>query len=78
MHCSYTNQPGIEIRPYDFGGLRGIYSINPDLPNFSATYKPIIDKLFAVGYKENVDLFGAPYDFRLAADGLDQVRHALK
>lgn len=63
----------MQIRPYDFGGLGGIYSINPDLPNFSATYKPILDKLMAVGYKANEDLFGAPYDFRLAADGLEMV-----
>lgn len=71
---SYSNQPGVEIRPYDFGGLGGIYSIDPDLPNWSATYKPIIDKLKENGYKEGEDLFGAPYDFRLAGDGLASVR----
>lgn len=71
----YHNQPGIEIRPYDFGGLGGIYSIDPALPAFTATYKPIIDKLLDAGYKENQDLFGAPYDFRLAGDGLEQSGH---
>ena len=50
--CSYHNQPGIEIRPYDFGGLGGIYSIDPDLPNWSSTYKPIIDKLQMLGTKK--------------------------
>ena len=71
--CSYHNQEGIQIRPYDFGGLGGIYSIDPDLPGFTATYKPIIDKLKDAGYTENQDLFGAPYDFRLAGDGLEAV-----
>ena len=75
--CRYHNQPGIEIRPYDFGGLGGIYSIDPALPAFTATYKPIIDKLLDAGYKENQDLFGAPYDFRLAGDGLEQVSKCL-
>lgn len=72
---SYHNKEGIQIRPYDFGGLGGIYSIDPDLPGFTATYKPIIDKLTDAGYKENEDLFGAPYDFRLAGDGLEQTGH---
>lgn len=71
--CSYHNQEGIQIRPYDFGGLGGIYSIDPDLPGFTATYKPIIEKLKDAGYTENQDLFGAPYDFRLAGDGLESV-----
>ena len=56
--------------------MGGIYSIDPDLPNWSATYKPIIDKLKDAGYKENEDLFGAPYDFRLAGDGLASVSAA--
>ena len=53
--------------------MGGIYSIDPDLPGFTATYKPIIDKLTDAGYTENLDLFGAPYDFRLAGDGLESV-----
>ena len=73
LACSYRNQEGIQIRPYDFGGLGGIYSIDPDLPSFTATYKPIIDKLTDAGYTEDQDLFGAPYDFRLAGDGLASV-----
>ncbi|KAL3143630.1 hypothetical protein ABBQ38_002426 [Trebouxia sp. C0009 RCD-2024] len=72
---SYNNQEGIEIRPYDFGGLGGIYSIDPDLPGFTATYRPIIEKLKDAGYTENQDLFGAPYDFRLAGDGLESSGH---
>ncbi len=82
QQCSFcnaaiTNQEGIQIRSFDFGGLGGIYSIDPDLPGFTATYKPIIDKLTEAGYKENEDLFGAPYDFRLAGDGLAQASTAI-
>jgi hypothetical protein len=32
-----------------------------------------VQALADIGYREGQDLFGAPYDFRLAADGLDQV-----
>lgn len=71
--CSYHNQEGIQIRPFDFGGLGGIYSIDPALPSFTSTYKPIIEKLQDAGYTANQDLFGAPYDFRLAGDGLESV-----
>jgi lysophospholipase-3 len=43
------------------------------LPSATGTYKVILDKLVSAGYKPGQDLFGAPYDFRLAADGLMQV-----
>ena len=76
LWCSYANASGVEIRPYDFGGVGGIYSIDPDLPTATSTYKVIVDRLTEAGYKERQDLFGAPYDFRLAADGLTQVRLA--
>ena len=39
----------------------------------SGTYDTLIDGLKKAGYEEGTDLFGAPYDFRLAADGLEQV-----
>lgn len=39
----------------------------------SGYFADLIDALKAKGYRESEDLFGAPYDFRLAADGLAQV-----
>ena len=43
------------------------------LPVASGTFLDLINALADDGYREGVDLFGAPYDFRLAADGLRQV-----
>ena len=39
----------------------------------TSVYQELIDALVAVGYEVRKDLFGAPYDWRLAADGLEQV-----
>lgn len=58
----------------DWGGLGGIESLDPSLPQLTPVYSSLTEGLKKVGYKERVDLFGAPYDFRLAADGLEQVR----
>ena len=40
----------------------------------TSVYQELINALVAVGYEVRKDLFGAPYDWRLAADGLEQVR----
>ena len=62
----------MEIRPYDYGGLEGVYDIDPGV-SVTGIYSTLIDHLKAAGYIERKDLFGSPYDFRLAADGLTQV-----
>ncbi len=49
-------------------------SLDPSLPQITPVYKSLTEGLKKAGYKERVDLFGAPYDFRLAADGLEQVQ----
>ncbi|CAL8461900.1 g1431 [Coccomyxa elongata] len=69
----YSNQTGVEIRPMDWGGLGGVESLDPSLPQITPVYKSLTEGLKKAGYAERVDLFGAPYDFRLAADGLEQV-----
>lgn len=68
----YHNQSGVEIRAYQFGNLTGISALDPGLPSVSGTYDKLIAGLKKAGYQEGKDLFGAPYDFRLAADGLEQ------
>ena len=75
LPCRYKNASGVEIRPYDFGGLGGVYDIDPGV-SLTGIYSTLIDHLKSAGYSERQDLFGAPYDFRLAADGLSQVRHS--
>ena len=76
--CRYYNQTGVEIRAYQFGNLTGVASLDPALPSVSGTYEKLIDGLEAAGYAAGQDLFGAPYDFRLAADGLEQVHFSQK
>lgn len=73
MAGRYENQTGVEIRPYKFGGLAGVAALDPALPRYTGTFEPLIKALSEAGYAEGQDLFGAPYDFRLAADGLEQV-----
>ncbi|EIE25135.1 Lecithin:cholesterol acyltransferase [Coccomyxa subellipsoidea C-169] len=73
MELRYRNQTGVEIRPVDWGGLGGVESLDPSLPQITPVYKSLTEGLKKAGYKERVDLFGAPYDFRLAADGLEQI-----
>jgi hypothetical protein len=61
----------------DWGGLGGLETLDPSLPQLTPIYQSLTDGLKKVGYEERVDLFGAPYDFRLAADGLEQVCSSL-
>ena len=72
-HCRYSNQAGVEIRARDFGGLGGIDTLVPGLPSLMPMYRGLTRALKHEGYQERRDLFGAPYDFRMAADGLEQV-----
>lgn len=51
----------------------GFMDIGPASPD--GITQPL-QALADIGYREGVDLFGAPYDFRLAADGLEQVGRA--
>lgn len=70
LRCSYHNQEGVRIRPHDFGGLTGVAALDPSTPELTATYLPLINALKEAGYCERETLWGAPYDWRLAADGL--------
>jgi hypothetical protein len=58
------------VRAHDFGGLDGISALDPSEPRLTATYLPLILALKAAGYEERETLWGAPYDWRLAGDGL--------
>ena len=71
----YHNQTGVEIRPYDWGGLEGVAALDPDAPSYSGTYSELLKGLQAKGYTAKKDLFGAPFDFRLNAEALQQVSH---
>ncbi|CAL5222795.1 g5211 [Coccomyxa viridis] len=68
----YRNHDGIEIRAVDFGGLEGIDALHPGLPRLTPMFSKLTQAFKDEGYQERRHLFGAPYDFRLAPDGLEQ------
>lgn len=69
----YQNATGVHVLPVDFGGLDGVSSVDPLLPLITHNFDALISAFVAKGYKPGHDLVGAPYDFRLAPDGLLQV-----
>ncbi len=75
LTCRYRNHDGIEIRAVDFGGLEGIDALHPGLPRLTPMFSKLTQAFKDEGYQERRHLFGAPYDFRLAPDGLEQVRN---
>ncbi|KAJ0967700.1 hypothetical protein J5N97_024617 [Dioscorea zingiberensis] len=67
----YTNAPGVETRVPFFGSTHGFHYKDPDRLNQSIYMANLVKHLDQMGYKEGINLFGAPYDFRygLAGDG---------
>lgn len=61
------NSPGVQIRPINFGSTEAIEFLTKVMH-----FKPLgyfnlmVNKLVSVGYERNVNVRGAPYDFRLS------------
>lgn len=72
---TYMNTPGVEVRPADFGGLKGVEYLDYKfgIPiSLTGVYAKMIKSMLAVGYKKDVNLRGAPYDWRLPAHVLKE------
>lgn len=69
---TYSNMPGVTLKPREFGGLSGVDKLDHFDDPFDLTgyYLPIIKVLKAGGYTAGKTLFGAPYDWRLPVDVL--------
>jgi hypothetical protein len=69
----YSNIPGVQSRPADFGGLRGIdyldYMSGKPV-TLTGYYATVISNLESAGYVGGVDLYGAPYDWRVPSSAL--------
>jgi len=68
---NYTNTGGVNIRPTDFGGIKGVSYLDYKLGipiSLTSVYSNIVASLQEVGYTVGQDLRGAPYDWRLPAD----------
>lgn len=57
---------GVTVRTTDFGGMSGVNDLNILIE----TYGPLIRKFEDVGYTRNLNIIGAPYDFRFATSDL--------
>eukprot|EP01104_Vermistella_antarctica_P005171 TRINITY_DN15601_c0_g1_i1.p1 TRINITY_DN15601_c0_g1~~TRINITY_DN15601_c0_g1_i1.p1 ORF type:complete len:526 (+),score=135.36 TRINITY_DN15601_c0_g1_i1:61-1578(+) len=70
---TYANTEGVELRPLDFGGVKGVAYLDYLLGKgvaLESVYGPLIDTLQAVGYKAGTNLVGVPYDWRFPTQAL--------
>lgn len=72
---NYTNREGVNIRPTDFGGVKGVAYLDYKfgIPiSLTSYYSSIIKSLEEIGYVAGQNLHGAPYDWRLPATFLEK------
>ncbi|GFQ96262.1 phospholipase A2 group XV [Trichonephila clavata] len=75
-----TNSPGVDVRVPGFGDTSSMEWLDPQkvaIPYiqrmiYGNYYDDIVNDLVSVGYKRNVDLRGAPYDFRKAPNEMEE------
>ncbi|GFQ97858.1 phospholipase A2 group XV [Trichonephila clavata] len=82
-----SNMPGVDIRVPGFGDTETVEKIDPNIImtprlkhilNFKYYYQDIVDSLVSVGYVRNVNVRGAPYDFRKAPNEMQDYYKKLK
>lgn len=67
----YTKQPqGVEVRVPDFGSVKSVNHLDLRQPQATEYFAKIIKRYEQLGYQAKVNLFAAPYDFRLAPQEL--------
>lgn len=68
---TYSDAPGVTLDTnVDFGGVDGVASLDPTLATETGYFKTMIEYFEGEGYTAGQDLHGAPYDWRMAPDGL--------
>jgi hypothetical protein len=69
----YLDQEGISIEPPSFGSVDALAYLDPSIKIPQIGYfEELINYLQGKGYSENQNLFAAPFDWRLASDGLSE------
>ena len=64
-----SNIPGVETRIPGFGNETStVEYIDKSMRGFSVYFALVVSKLVAQGYERGVNIHGAPYDFRRAAN----------
>ncbi|XP_023333809.1 group XV phospholipase A2 [Eurytemora carolleeae] len=66
-----SNNDGVEIRIPNFGNTSSVEHLDPSMQYFTGYFANIADHLVQAGYTRGVNLHGAPYDFRKAANELE-------
>lgn len=65
------SQPGLDVHAHDFGGTSGLENIiEIGFLKVMDSFEPMVDFLVSKGYIVGKNLFGAPYDWRIALPGL--------
>ncbi|CAN6587235.1 unnamed protein product [Malus baccata var. baccata] len=67
----YHNAPGVQTRVPHFGSTESLLYLDPRLKHITGYMAPLVESLEKIGYVNDENLFGAPYDFRygLAPEG---------
>jgi len=64
---TYYNNPGVQTRPIDWGGVSGIDYLDYELGigvSLTSYFAPVIEDLKALGYVVGKNVRGAPFDWR--------------
>lgn len=72
---SVTSEPGLTVDVKDFGGDQGISYVDKNGifgHHFIESFAPMLEYFKKRGYTIKKDIFGAPYDWRLAMAGLEK------
>ena len=81
LECNYNietqkieSSPNVNVDVNDFGGSEGISYADKGIAgyHFFESFGPLIDYLKSKGYTIKKNLFGVPYDWRLAIAGLEK------
>eukprot|EP00096_Caligus_rogercresseyi_P004061 TRINITY_DN1819_c0_g1_i2.p1 TRINITY_DN1819_c0_g1~~TRINITY_DN1819_c0_g1_i2.p1 ORF type:complete len:408 (-),score=101.72 TRINITY_DN1819_c0_g1_i2:466-1689(-) len=66
------NNDGVEIRIPGFGNSSSVEYLDLSQRGFSVYFAELVKKLLPLGYERDVNIFGAPYDFRKAPNELGE------
>lgn len=66
INDTFTSQPDIDTRPYDYGGVGGVRYLNGLGKNISGYFSVLLKAMEKEGYVAGQTVFGAPFDWRLA------------
>jgi len=72
------NNAGVETRIPGFGNSSTVEWLDTSMRSFSGYFSAIADQLVTIGYQRGINLHGAPYDFRKAANEQEEYFKQIK